>query len=284
MSDPSGRTGIPGTAKATAATIRYRKSVASLGDAELGVLRAAFTSMEAITDDRGYGYWAGIHGLPLPISCTHGSPLFLPWHRAYLYYFEQYLMDQMPAGQLVSLPWWDWTSPQSLPPAYEGATLSGGSANPLSGAPITGIPDAQFNETNVPKATQTSRQPGPSGPGQGPNGLPSAQDVQDVLSQPDFMHFTSKLEDIHDQVHVWVGGTMSMIPLAAFDPIFWAHHTMIDRLWYLWQQQHPTGGVGSVPLDSPLGPFPTLNVSQTLSITTLGYDYAASESSAAGPG
>ena len=117
VSDPSARTGIAGAPKATAATLRYRKNVAALSDADLGVPRAAFTAMEGITDDRGFGYWAGIHGLPLPISCTHGSPLFLPWHRAYLYYFEQYLMDQMPPGQLVSPPWWDWAKPQSLPVA-----------------------------------------------------------------------------------------------------------------------------------------------------------------------
>ena len=148
---------------------------------------------------------------------------------------------------------------------------------------MIGIPDAQFNEENAPRETPTSRQPGPSGPGQGPSGLPSAQDVQQALAQPDFMHFTAKLEDIHNQVHVWVGGTMTMIPLGAFDPISWAHHTMIDRLWYLWQQTHATAGVGPVPLDAPLGPFPTLNVSQTLSITKRVYDYAVSESSAAGP-
>ena len=35
---------------------------------------------------------------------------------------------------------------------------------------------------------------------------------------------------------------MSQIPLAAFDPLFWAHHTMIDRLWALWQQAHPGAG------------------------------------------
>jgi tyrosinase len=32
---------------------------------------------------------------------------------------------------------------------------------------------------------------------------------------------------------------MSLVPFAAFDPIFWAHHTMVDRLWRLWQLRHP---------------------------------------------
>jgi hypothetical protein len=58
---------------------------------------------------------------------------------------------------------------------------------------------------------------------------------------------------------------------------------MIDRIWALWQQANPGAGVGSVPAGYPLGPFPTLNVGQTLSITALGYQYAAATSSAAPP-
>lgn len=31
--------------------------------------------------------------------------LFFPWHRAYLYRFEQALQDQVSD---VTIPWWDW--------------------------------------------------------------------------------------------------------------------------------------------------------------------------------
>jgi tyrosinase len=234
-------------------------------------------------DDRGYEYWAGIHGLPLPISCWHGSPLFLPWHRAYLYYFEQYLLDATPPEATVALPWWDWSTQTGIPAIYVTPNLPDGTPNPLASAPVSGIPPAQFTEENVPEAHETLRSPGPSGGGHGSDGLPSAQEVAAVLDAPDFADFTSRLEDLHNRVHVWVGGTMSEIPLAAYDPLFWAHHTMIDRLWSLWQNVNPGAGVGSVPLDYPLGPFPTLNVGQTLSITALGYEYAASTSSATPP-
>ena len=269
--------------KATASVLRYRKSVTLLTANEISALRSAVSSMVGLTDDRGYEYWAGIHGLPLPISCTHGSPLFLPWHRAYLYYFEQYLLDVMPAGASVSLPWWDWSSQAGIPSAYADTNLPDGTPNPLAGAPITGIPDAQFTQENVPQVDQTNRTPGPTGPGHRSSGLPSAQEVSAVLALQDFDDFTTQLEDLHNRVHVWVGGTMSEIPVAAFDPLFWAHHVMIDRIWALWQQANPGAGVGSVPVDYPLGPFPTLNVGQTLSITALGYQYAAATSSAAPP-
>jgi tyrosinase len=266
--------------KTSPALLRYRKSVTSLTDAEVSALRSALSAMLALRDDRGFEYWAGIHGLPLPISCWHGSLLFLPWHRAYLYYFEQYLLDVMPEGISVSLPWWDWSTQAGIPPSYADRTLPDGTENPLAGSPVSGIPDDQFTEENVPKVTQTNRQPGPTGPGHGPAGLPSTREVSAALALQTFDDFSAQLEDLHNQVHVWVGGTMSEIPLAAFDPIFWAHHTMIDRLWALWQQAHPGARLGGVPLDFPLGPFPTLNVGQTLSVTALGYQYAAMTSSA----
>jgi len=267
--------------KAGSSQLRYRKSVTLLTGTEITALRSAFAAMTGLTDDRGFGYWAGIHGLPLPISCTHGTLLFLPWHRAYLYYFEQYLLDVMPAGATVSLPWWDWSAPTGIPASYATPDLPDGTANPLASAPVTGIPDVQFTEMNVPQVERTSRTPGPTGPGHGSAGLPSAADVTALLQLEDFDDFSGQLEDLHNRVHVWVGGTMSEIPVAAFDPLFWAHHTMIDRLWALWQQAHHGAGAGPVPSSYPLGPFPTLNVGQTLSITALGYQYAAATSSAA---
>jgi hypothetical protein len=143
---------VQAVSKTTLSLRRYRKSVTALTAAEVASLRSGITKMLELSDDRGFEYWAGIHGLPLPISCTHGSPLFLPWHRAYLYYFEQHLLDVMPAGAQVSLPWWDWSTQAGIPAAYAAEKLPGGAANPLAGARVSGIPAAQFNEFNVPPA------------------------------------------------------------------------------------------------------------------------------------
>ena len=71
------------------------------------------------------------------------------------------------------------------------------------------------------------------------------------MALEDFDDFTFQLEDLHNRVHVWTGGTMSEIPVAAFDPVFWAHHTMIDRLWAIWQQAHPGAGAARCPRTSP---------------------------------
>ncbi len=261
--------GTPG--KKRASLLGIRKSIGSLTSEEITALRSGVTKMLAIRDDRGYEHWAGIHGLPLPISCTHGSPLFLPWHRAYLYFFEQYLMD---FEATVRIPWWDWADNQAIPYVYDQPKLPDGTDNPLASAPIRGIPDNQFAAEGTPPVAETYRQPDQEG------SLPTAADVAAVLALDDFSDFTSQVEQLHNQVHVWVGGTMGLIPIAAFDPIFWSHHAMIDRLWALWQQKHPGAGAGVVPLDNPLAPFPTLNVGKTLDIGKLGYTYAAAASSA----
>jgi hypothetical protein len=44
--------------------------------------------------------------------------------------------------------------------------------------------------------------------------------------------------DVHNRVHVWVGG--SMLPgTSPDDPVFFMHHCNIDRLWAQWQHTHP---------------------------------------------
>lgn len=48
------------------------------------------------------------------------------------------------------------------------------------------------------------------------------------------------IEDIHNAVHNYVGGggQMGSPAAAAFDPIFWLHHTQVDRLFAIWQALH----------------------------------------------
>jgi tyrosinase len=103
--------------------------------------------------------------------------------------------------------------------------------------------------------------------------------VTRLLKIRDFLSFSSALEGFHDNVHMWVGGHMGQIPYAAFDPIFWAHHTMVDRLWRVWQLRHTTVAVPASILNEALPPF-RMTVRQTLDVTALGYDYAVASSSA----
>lgn len=249
----------------TQAPLSYRKNVAMLRAPQLKVLRDAYSASMNLSDDRGWQHWAGIHGLPLPMYCKHHTPLFLAWHRAYLYYFELSLKEFEPT---VTLPWWDWTSAWShqvgVPLSYAAAEADGG-PNPLAGGPIN---EQAQQQGGAGAPGQTSRNP------DDPGNLPTAAEINELLDRGDFLDFQQQLESYHDAVHVWAGGTMAEIPFAAYDPLFFAHHTMIDRLWRLWQLRHPTAVVPADLLGEALDPF-NITVAQTIDVNALGYDYGS---------
>lgn len=65
----------------------------------------------------------------------------------------------------------------------------------------------------------------------------------------------NSVENIHNLVHNAVGGYghMSDTAISAFDPIFWLHHTNIDRLFAMWQAINPESYV--VPTVNVLGTY-----------------------------
>jgi len=172
-----------------------RKEVSKLQPPELSALQDAYQKMMAFsaTDNRSWIYWAGYHGFPNWYCWHHGrvgmgTPqpvnLFLPWHRAYLLYFENVARDQ---NEEATIPWWDWTSDQShqigVPEAFSTETVNG-SPNPLFKGPVPSIQGES--------ARDTFRFPG------SPNELPTNGDISAVLDLSSFTDFTQQLEDIHD--------------------------------------------------------------------------------------
>ena len=114
--------------------LRHRRSARRLTAGQLADLRQAIDAAQGIGDERGWQAIAGIHGLPLPVSCVHHRELFLPWHRAYLYMLEKALQERVPG---VTLPWWDWTAnhAEGIPEAYA-RRQANGRRNPLYDSPI----------------------------------------------------------------------------------------------------------------------------------------------------
>jgi tyrosinase len=57
------------------------------------------------------------------------------------------------------------------------------------------------------------------------------------------------IESIHDQIHGLTGngGHMAFIEYSAFDPIFFLHHTNIDRCFAMWQALYPDSYVVPEP-------------------------------------
>ena len=98
---------------------------------------------------------------------------------------------------------------------------------------VTMVTDPLYGDYNV---FSTNRVGQPTIPRPAPN-APAAEQIAQSAS--------GSLEAIHGLYHVLIGGWgvapsghMSQVPCAAFDPIFWAHHGNIERLFAIWQVIH----------------------------------------------
>ena len=234
--------------------MRERKDVyrLPLGDQTLDWYAKAVVVMKALpaSDPMGWTYQAAIHGIdPLPAAkvglwaeCQHGSSFFLPWHRMYILNFERIVARHVvsvggPADW--ALPYWNYTtsdpSTLALPPAFRNPTLANGAVNPLYVPlrnPVANSGGAVLGPRDVALSCLTAS--GSTSPGGFFGGAPSAHSG----------HLGGALEltphnAIHRQVGAILGGWMADPDLAALDPIFWLHHSNIDRLWEVWLDCDP---------------------------------------------
>ena len=206
--------------RALDATLAVRINIEQFTVQQLDSLRRGVAKMKSLpaSDMRSWHFQANIHGTTGPVTsplfnqCEHGTLLFFPWHRGYLYYFER-ILQWAAEDPSLTLPYWDWTNFPSLPQPY---LTPANSSNPLY---------------------QTGRDMYDG------SALPSevvVDDLRNALNLTDFPAagdngFSPSLEGSpHGAVHGLVGGVMRRVPTAANDPIFWLHHANIDRLWDQW--------------------------------------------------
>jgi len=239
----------PQAAAGAAPAPRVRKNIECLNPEELSNLRYALSILQKRDPSfpDSYGYWVDVHGSFRRGPCEHGNERFLPWHRAMLFHFEDLLRKADPPRTAnVTLPYWDWTL---VPSGKEGYPREYEAQGPL------------FDDTRTPWD-----------PGRPPF---SSDEIKRILGIPTWPDFTYGLErGPHDFIHgSYVGGNMGSVPTAAQDPIFYAHHANLDRLWAQWQKDHP--GQDPKDTEAPLKgmPGPPNKVGQTLKIADLGYSY-----------
>ena len=185
----------------------------------LASFRRAVAAMRALptSDPRNWTRQAQLHNEHGP----HASWLFLPWHRAYLFCFES-ICRELSGDSAFALPYWDWSSDPSIPAEFFEAPLSyevrdasrSVRADPAfvgAGALAAILDEPNFLVMGGPAATEQY------GPGYG------------LVEQGP-----------HHHVHGLVGGTMGTL-MSPLDPIFWAHHGRLDRLWVEWNldRDHP---------------------------------------------
>ncbi|KAL1844252.1 hypothetical protein VTJ49DRAFT_2309 [Mycothermus thermophilus] len=141
-------------------------------------------------------------------------------------------------------------------------------------SPSSNGPDAQSNNTAVAMILDQNR----ASMAQRLYALLSANDNYTTFSNNAAGGQVESIEAIHDTVHAIVGGGgpgqtaaqpghMGWIQWSAFDPIFFLHHCMVDRIFAIWQALHPDSWIE--PSVSLLGTYTTQKGATINSTTAL---------------
>jgi tyrosinase len=248
-------------------------------------------------------------------NAAHSGPAFYPWHREFLLRYERDLGIEM-GDPNFALPYWDWAADAALAnPAASpiwGTDLMGGDGAGANDAVQTGPfrsvasggtwltleLDMMGNPLPSGPLTRTLGRPPTGSPDPGPGSLPSQGDVTTTLgivpydvadwSRDSPGGFRVRAEGwhphgMHNQVHVWIGGSMGP-GTSPNDPVFFLHHSNVDRIWNRWQAQNPgqgflpvSGGPAGHNLNDALFPWNTAGdtrkPSDLLDSKLLGYKY-----------
>jgi tyrosinase len=197
------------------------------------------------SDNRSWQYWANIHAN----YCPHSKAYFLAWHRGYLSLYEKQLRISS-GDSTIAHPYWDYYTYPIIPSEFTDSATGNPLYTPrvntsawpaLSMYPFgTGVTNFQFGLTNA---------------------------------------FETNLENApHDPVHDILGGYLANIATAALDPLFYLHHSNLDRLWNAWGRRSTSRMPGSTS-SYWTGQFTyasnlTMSRSLTRTVAGLYYDYA----------
>jgi tyrosinase len=222
-------------------------------------------------DPTGWAYQATVHAMRVAeppdkwrSQCQHNSWFFLPWHRMYLYWFEEIVrsvVQTLPDVDATTkrewaLPYWNYDrrgTTNTLPPAFRTRKLPNNKDNPLYVEKRNTTPGLDLNAGD---GLPDGRDGGPSAttarfamrellfsmkPQEGqPAGFGGPETKWHHYAE-DGIRTPGNLESApHNVVHNLVGGPggwMSDLVMAGLDPIFWLHHANIDRLWAVWLTQ-----------------------------------------------
>lgn len=161
----------------------------------------------------------------------HGSGMdrmmFLPWHRMFVYFYERRLRSVL-NNPSFTLPYWNYSPDSAFPfqreippqfraasdPIYNALYRSSRVKAVNRGSPIDAGKEASMRLHLAPSFSETTFAP------------------QGVI-----LGFSNRLNGhVHGNVHTLVGNSLGLASVAwsGNDPLFWMHHSNIDRIWESW--------------------------------------------------
>jgi tyrosinase len=207
--------------------VRIRKNANNLTAGE----RNRFVSAFAQLNNQGLGRFADFRDMHTAAGDleAHAGPGFLPWHRAYLLDLERELQAIDPS---VALPYWrfDQAAPNLFTLDFIGVsgalgTVQFSNTNPFQFWKTDGVQGINRRPLNN---WNPNTQPGPS----------IRTEAQTLSLGAQYPAFRTMQGNPHGTAHTRWGGSISSIPTAAKDPLFFLLHCNVDRLWAKWQRQN----------------------------------------------
>lgn len=207
--------------------VRIRKNANVLTAGERSRFVAAFAQL----NNQGLGRFADFRAMHTAAGDpeAHAGPGFLPWHRAYLLDLEREIQAIDPS---TSLPYWrfDQAAPNLFTLDFIGVSDSLGTVHFANTNPF------QFWKTDGVQGV--NRRP-LNGWNPNTQGGPTVRtEAQTLALGAQYPAFRTMQGNPHGTAHTRWGGSISSIPTAAKDPLFFLLHCNVDRLWAKWQRQN----------------------------------------------
>lgn len=174
-------------------------------DNDIAIYEDAVAAMKALpnSDPRSWFAQSAIHGTDgVGFNfCHHGTQHFFSWHRAYLHFFER-ICRELTGEPEFGLPYWNWNQNPDIHPAFLNNSSS------LHSSRVNTSVTGQWNFTD--------------------------DALNPIFEDGNFFTFGSQIEGTpHNRGHTHTGGIMGGFGSAS-DPLFWAHHCMVDYCWAKW--------------------------------------------------
>ncbi|GBG82381.1 hypothetical protein CBR_g34757 [Chara braunii] len=154
----------------------------------------------------------------------HGNWFFAPWHRMLLYYHER-ILAWATGDVSFALPFWNWDSDaaaqKALPSPYANTTSALYTARRSAAAAIQAYIQNEITRDALFGAIGS---------------LTRLDDVIGTATAAGNLEGTG-----HNAVHIGVGRDMADLAWAGYDPVFYAHHANVDRMWSVWRQLRGRG-------------------------------------------
>jgi polyphenol oxidase len=233
--------GAPAPTRTRMDITQFAKDAKRLAKFEAAVKEMQDRSKSDPNDPKGWLVNANAHADSCVLEAVDPNQVhfcwwFLSWHRAYITVTERKIRE-LSGDQTFAYPYWNWSTDRHIPRAYAKA------GSPLSNA-IRDTPNAPVSDGEVGyfpndpvlkklgvaalgKKMFEAKTPGDIPRSFGGIARPNSADAYGnnaIESTP------------HGPIHNYVGGDMGDFETAGRDPIFFAHHGNLDRLWENWRR------------------------------------------------